>query len=300
MHSQNKFITRLLLTGAGGILGRRLVAAVSDDYKSCRHYHHLPADGESPDVFAGDIGDRDHVKNLAERLDPDIIVNSAAFANVDRCETEPDMSKRVNVDAVNNLIHFFPQSKLVQISTDYVFGDSDHRGSSPPAPDDSTHPMNIYGRHKLEAERAVRMASNENLVIRVNTLFDHTVERNFFRFVYDSLRQKKEIFCLTDQISNPISAFDCAELIVQLIDRGASGVSHLGGAEFISRYDFAVRIADWFELDASLIRPATSEENPRPARRPSYAGLDCRLTEKYLGWPMPSTGDGFSRIEQEM
>ena len=112
--------------------------------------------------------------------------------------------------------------------------------------------------------------------------------------------RKKKIFGLTEQISNPISAFDCARLIVKLVEKGASGIFHLGGKEFINRYEFAKQIARSFDLDETLISAATSDQHSRPARRPSHAGLDCRITEEYLGLPMPSIGDGLSLIREEM
>lgn len=290
---------KLLLTGAGGLLGKRLAEAAAKKHDMYLHYHHPPATLPASPAYVGDLGDRSHVEDMADSVAPDVIVNSAAMVDVDRCETERELSRRANVTAVHNLLAVFPDAVLLQISTDYVFSDDESRGEAPPTPDDTPCPVNVYGRHKLEAERAVMRASSRNLVVRVNSLFDHVLERNMFRVIFDGLKARQEVRCLTDQISNPIAAFNAAELTMMLLDGGAAGVLHLGGDEAVSRYEFASRLAEFFDLDGSLIVPVTSHEVARPARRPHTGGLDCRATEALLNVKMPSLTDGFSRIREE-
>ncbi len=269
-------------------------------YDIIRHYHHPPDRHDRPDRVIADLSDKSQVKSLAEKINPDIIINCAALADVDRCETEPETSYRINVTAVENLILSFPRSRMVQISTDYVFGDDPERGSTPPTRDHATHPVNVYGQHKLEAERIVMKASPDNLVVRVNTLLDYTSRRNFLYFVYDSLKNGHEIAAVTDQVSNPITALSAAELTYRLLAQKASGIYHLGGEEFLSRYDLARRIARFFDLDDTLIEAVISDSLPRPAMRPRYAGLDCAATEKILNISMPELRHDLARIKDEM
>lgn len=278
-------------------MGGRL-AQVTSDFRVHLHYHH-PSDTEAAGAFTGDLTDPEHFEMLIDKLDPDIIINCAALADVDRCETDPDLSQSINVKAVSNLLGSFPHAKFVQISTDYVFGDDEKRGSSPPKPDDQPSPMNIYGRHKLDAERTTLTASPDNLVIRVNTVYDHVDKRNFFRFVFDSLAAGKNIYGLTDLISNPISAFSAAKLIVRLIEREATGIFHLGGSDFVSRYEFACRIAAFFNFDSGLIEASTMNTLHRPASRLRYAGLECRATEEFLQLSMPNLIDEFVCLKAE-
>jgi dTDP-4-dehydrorhamnose reductase len=270
---------------------------------TCRpilHYHHPPEGKSLENIYHGDLNDAAHVKYLSGIIDPNFIVNSAALADVDRCETEPELSEAINVVAVENLLRYLPKARFVQISTDYVFGDDEKRGPTLPKPEDEPRPVNIYGRHKLEAEQAVMSASPDNLVVRVNTLFDHTVERNFFRFVYDSLKAGKKVSGVSDQYSNPISASGAAFLILQLIEKEATGIFHLGGREVVSRYEFVRRIAEFFGLDQNLIEAATAEEISRPARRLKFSGLECGATEEFLELSMPDLNSEFGQLKIKM
>ncbi len=290
----------ILLTGAGGLFGSRLAEAVSDEYILCRQYHHSPNDATVPDTFVGDLTDIRYVKSLATRIDPDIIINSAALADVDRCETEPDFSHRVNVVLVQNLLDAFPRAKMIQISTDYVFSDDPERGDALPSPGDTPNPINIYGRHKLEAERIVSAASPHHLVVRVNSLYDYRGRTNIFSHVYRSLTSGKTVPGFTDQISNPIAAPSAADITIDLLSKNAEGIFHVGGRDIVSRYNFAVTIAKYFGLDTGLVIRSTSAERNRPARRPTRAGLDCRLTEAFLAAPMPAVKDDLDRLKREM
>lgn len=290
----------ILLTGAGGLFGTRLAEAASRDCVLYRHYHHSPEAGAGPEVIVGDLVDPDHVKQLSVNIAPDIIVNTAALADVDRCETDPDLSRQVNVILVKNLIENFPQAKIVQISTDYVFSDEASRGDALPSPDDPPHPINVYGRHKLEAERLVSAGSAQHLIVRVNSLYDYRGRTNIFSHVFESLSAGKTIYGLTDQISNPIAARTAAHITIDLLSKNAGGIYHVGGRDIVSRYVFAAMIADYFGLDKRLILSSTSAARTRPARRPIRAGLDCRPTEMFLGAPMPAIREDFARLKREM
>ena len=288
---------RLLVTGAGGRLGSRLAEAAAPAYQVYLHYHHLSDRGISPDTQAGDLSDTEHVHELAGTISPEIIINCAALADVDRCENEPEHSLSANVSAVKNLLERFPRAKFVQISTDYVFSGDDSYAASPPRPHDPTGPINIYGQHKLEAEHATLAASADNLVVRVNSLYDYAGKRNIFLNLVTDLAAGNKVTGLADQISNPIAAFSAAELILELIEKDAAGVYHVGGRDFVSRYEFACRVADVFGFDKGFVSSATMEDFPRPAKRPRYAGLDCTATEKFLHKAMPSLSDDLTRIK---
>ncbi len=291
---------KILLTGAGGLFGTRLAETVPDNFILFRHYHHSPGDSAPPDIFVGDLTDPDYVKSLAALVDPDIIINSAALADVDRCETEPDFSHRLNVVLVQNLLDVFPRSKMIQISTDYVFSDDASRGDALPSPGDLPNPVNVYGTHKLEAEWIVSAASPHHLIVRVNSLYDYRGRTNIFSHVYETLSSGKTVPGFTDQISNPIAAPSAADITMKLFSKNAEGTFHVGGRDIVSRYDFACKIADYFSLDKKLILSSTSASPTRPARRPVRAGLDCRLTEAYLGAPMPAMADDLARLKREM
>ncbi|MCP4568902.1 MAG: SDR family oxidoreductase [FCB group bacterium] len=289
-----------LVTGSGGLLGRRVVSVMQnagvEQARLFCHYHQLDPRDLSPRTIVGDLGDLDHIKEFTERISPDIVINCAAMADVDLCQREPQLSVQTNVRAVELLLQSFPRAVFVQVSTDYVFPDS----PVPPKPDVPPAPMNTYGEHKLEAEKAVLGASASNLVIRTNTMFDGGDKRSFFRFVYEALRKGEAVPCLTDQFSNPLSAESAAGLICDLIERNARGIYHIGGGDHVSRYELAERISHCFSLPQELIRPIVSADIPRPAPRPLRAGLDCRETEKFLQRPLPQLDEDLTRLRAEM
>lgn len=285
----------ILITGAGGLLGRRLLERFSGKCSLCAHFHSEPKDAGKAKVIIGDLTDMDDVKALAERVKPDIIVNSAALADVDRCEFEPELSRRVNVHAVKLLVKQFPQAKIVHISTDYVF-DSD----SPGKPKDERNPANTYGLHKVESEKIVVDTSQNNLIVRVNTLFDNSTRKNFFPFILSTLKAGETIQGISDQTSNPISSISAARMIFELVTKNAKGIYHLGGGDFVSRFEFAVQAAEYFGLDATLIEPVESDTFEHRARRPLTAGLDCQKTESFLGYKMPSLADEFAVVKRAM
>lgn len=291
---------KILLTGAGGLFGTRLAEAATRDFIPYRHYHHSPETGAGPDEFVGDLIDPMHVEQLSKKIDPDIIINSAALADVDRCETESDLSRQANLFLVKHLLKSFPRAKLVQISTDYVFSDDAERGDALPLPDDSTNPINIYGRHKLEAERLVSAASPHHLIVRVNSLYDCRGRTNIFSHIYESLTAGETAYGFTDQVSNPVAAPTAADITVDLLRKNAEGIFHVGGRDIVSRYDFAIMIADNFGLDKKLVLPSASARRTRPALRPIRAGLDCSLTEAFLDKPMPTIREDLARLKREM
>jgi dTDP-4-dehydrorhamnose reductase len=277
---------QIMITGAGGLLGQRLAEEFSDAGHLIKHYHNNPEIENDKNIIFGNLGDEEHIKNLSQQFLPDIIINSAALADVDQCQHEPYASKRINVDAVELLLKYFPQAKFVHISTDYVFS-----GDKRACPNDPPNPINIYGEHKLQAEIITQTASPSNLIIRTNTMLDITTGRNFFLFVYNRLKAGKKIKGANDQSSNPITAFSAAKLIRQLIEKDASGIYHIGGADFVSRHDLALKIAEICEFDKSLISPVESLSIPRPAPRPPLAGLICDETELFLNKKMPALED---------
>jgi dTDP-4-dehydrorhamnose reductase len=245
------------------------------------------------ETFVGDLADMAQVESLAEKFDPQIIINCAALADVDRCEREAALSYRANVILVKNLLAGFPGARFVHISTDYIFGEGPSAVAGKPAP------MNVYGQHKLEAEGAVLAVSTHNLVIRTNTTFDHRDRHNIFLFVHGHLSAGRRVSCAIDQWSNPIGSFGSAGLILRLVEKKGEGVFHTGGRDYVSRYEFALMVAEFFGLDKDLIGPVRAAELGRSAARPSRGGLDCCETEKFLDLFMPTLADQFNWIAEE-
>jgi dTDP-4-dehydrorhamnose reductase len=266
---------RVLVTGATGMLGSDLAPA-------------LAAAGH--EVFARprsdlDITDAKGVLRAVRELAPDVVVNCAAFTNVDACETDP-RAYEVNAKAVGHLAdacgHFGAQ--LVQISTDFVF---DGTKGSPYVEDDPPNPLSAYGRSKRAGEEAALRLSG-SLVVRASWLFG----RSGWNFVEAILKQveggKKRLAVVVDQVGRPTATTDLSEAIAALLEAGASGVYHFANRGEVTWNEFAREIL-WHAGRRDVdVDPTTSDALARPARRPAYSVLDTGKYERLTGRPIRS------------
>ena len=171
---------------------------------------------------------------------PDILINLAALTDVDLCEKNPFLAQEINTEGVKNICEFF-NGKIIQISTDYVF--SGEKG--PYSEEDKVAPLSAYGESKLKAEKIVMSHSSGNLILRGNVLYDYDNQSkaSFLNWVVNSLQQNKSIKVVNDQINNPTWTESMAKAIFKCIKYNINGIYHWGDAEFLSRYEFALKIA---------------------------------------------------------
>jgi len=174
---------------------------------------------------------------------------------------------------------------FVQISSDYVFeGDA-----GPYSEDDHTYPVNYYGKTKLEAENIIRGSRRKFLILRTNVIYseDLNIKSNYFAWVYKSLLNNKSISVVNDQISNPTYVSHLAQAIFQCIILNTEGIYHYGSDDFLSRYEFAMTIAEVFGFDKSLISPIDTKSlfkkiKSYSAERPANSGLKVDKIEREL------------------
>lgn len=229
-----------------------------------------------------DITDRAELKRVVMPKMPKAIINAAAMTNVDACETDKRLAWTLNVTLVENLIRVarVADAHLVHFSTDYVFDGE----KGPYTETDIPSPVNYYGKSKLAGENALAIAGIESTVIRTNVVYGPTGPRpDFVRWVLQALDERRPIKVVTDQYSNPTYVDDLAEAVIRIIERKRTGLYHVGGADYLSRYEFAVRIAEVFKVDPStLIEPITTHELQQPARRPMRGGVVTLKAESDL------------------
>lgn len=267
---------RILLTGAGGMLGMRLAPRLRSSFKSASVYSvfHAPV-GSANEVFdcsaVGDLTDDSFLRSVIERSNPDLIINLAALTNVELCERNPELAQTVNTKLTSNLLNSAPSSNFVQLSTDYVFDGA--KGNY--TPQDKTAPLSVYGKTKLLAEEAVGGAAeqNRNLIIRTSGTYDWLNEKNLFSYFLSSLSKNKQIHALSDCHYSPIWADDLAQGIVGLIKAQASGIHHYAGPERVDRSQFARTIADVFEFNTNLITAQSISKFNWRAQRPTDSSL---------------------------
>lgn len=295
---------RVLITGANGLLGQKLAGLFGRDTThelllTSRHpdsaFDHAQLDYTPLDITA-----RREVRDLVLSFRPELIINAAAFTAVDSCETHRDLGWQVNVTGVENLIDAAKRvgAKIIQISSDYVFD-----GKSGPYDESARpNPLNYYGKTKLASENALRVSELPYVVIRTMILYGmgRRIKQNFALRLLELLQKRMPITIADDQIGCPTLVDDVAYGIVKVVERDKEGIYHISGSELISRYDFAVKLADVFELDASCLKAEKSARLNQIAERPLKSGFITLKAESELGLRTMSAQQGLQMLKSQV
>ena len=223
-----------------------------------------------------DITKENEVKNLFEKIKPNVVINSAAMADVDRCEKEKEAANMINGAAVEWLASSANgvNAKFVQISTDYVFdGEIGNYKET-----DEPNPINEYGKSKLLGEQ--NALKYDSIVIRIEMPYGINLAKNknvFFESIIRNLKNGKRVNAAIDQIISPTYIEDVAPAIESLLASGSKGIFHLASKENLSRYEFSKLIAEVFDLDTSNIKKVRLDDFKLTAKRPKKTSLN---TEK--------------------
>lgn len=282
----------ILVTGANGQLGNhmRLLAERSDGHN-----------WSFVDVDELDLTQEEAVWSYFRHHPVDVVVNCAAYTNVDRAEEEEAVADRVNHQAVRYLAEAAKSSNalLVHISTDYVFGGNVN--NTPCTERQSVNPTGAYGRTKLAGERAIHEVGCRYVIIRTAWLYSE-YGRNFVKTMMSLIASRPELKVVFDQVGTPTYAGDLAAAIMQII-QGAEipcGIYHYSNEGVCSWYDFAQAIARQMGDTRCRIMPCHSSEFPSPVVRPSYSVLDKTLIKQTFGLEIPYWSDSLARCMQQM
>jgi len=284
------------VTGANGLLGSKVVTLASKEYEVLPLHHARPLHPNSTQV---DITNREQTLNIFTRLKPDIAIHAAAETNVDKCETQREHAWNVNAEGTRNIAEACSEAsaRLVHISTDYVFnGQKSHY-----AEEDKPNPISYYGFTKLEGERQVAALCKDYAILRVSVLYGwHPWKQNFATWIISQLRQNKEISVVEDHYNSPTLADNLAEIALEASQTDLQGVYHASGSERASRYEFAQRIAQIFQLDSSLIKPIKMNQlTAWIAKRPRDSSLDTGKIRKQLRTRPLNITEGLNRMKAE-
>jgi dTDP-4-dehydrorhamnose reductase len=294
---------KILLTGANGLLGQKTTEVFARETDHELLLADLAQRGEEPRKYSYiplDITNKEKVKSAVKDYKPDIIINAAAYTNVDGCETERELSWRVNVDAVKNLIiaSRYNSSKIIHISTDYIFD-----GVKGGYDEDATpNPLSFYGKSKLASENALFASGVSSAVIRTMIIYGSgkNVKRNFALWLIDKLGNNEPVRIVDDQFGMPTMVDDLGLALIRIVDRERTGVYNVCGSEYLSRYEFAVKLADIFEYDSSLIEAIKTSELQQAAARPMNSSFVLLKAETELGLKTLNVTDGLYMLKSQL
>jgi dTDP-4-dehydrorhamnose reductase len=290
-----------MITGCHGLLGQSVLKMFlkSTDYEilATAKENKTFLDFGGFDYTMLDITIRSDVKNLVVYFRPDVIINTAAYTNVDGCELNRELAWRVNVEGVRNLVHSARRvdAKLIHISTDYIFDGK----NGPYSEDARPNPINYYGRTKLASENEIKIGGIRFAILRTNVLYGvgKNVKSNFALWLYQKLSNGENIKVVTDQIGNPTYVDDLAFAILKVVEFDKEGIYNVGGRDFVDRYTFAVKFAEIFEFDKNLITPVKTSELNQIAPRPLKSGLITLKAEAELGLKPYGVEDGIREFK---
>lgn len=266
---------KVLVLGARGMLGKDLVPFLSAKHQVF---------GRDIDDF--DITDLQRVQNEIKTHSPQVVINAAAYTDVDGCESNPAMAFSVNAEGAGNVALGCAANKarMIHLSTDYVF---DGSSLSPYREEDPPNPLNVYGLSKLKGEQYIQKIIQNHLIIRTQWLFGRH-GKNFVDTILRLAERQEEIRIVNDQKGAPTFTKDLSWAIGGLLEKEATGILHVTNSGACTWYEFARQILQERNPAKRKVHltPISSTELSRPAKRPANSVLDCHRFENLMGQKM--------------
>ena len=291
---------RVLVTGVHGLLGRSLLRVAEEgagfDLFGCGRTAGA-ARGEV--YYQTDLLDRHDLRSLLDRVQPDWVIHTAAITNVDLCETEKELARRVNVDLVDDLAVACMESGagLVHLSTDYVFDGRE----GPYGETDRPNPLSHYGALKLASEASVLEGGVKGLVVRTLWLYGHAsgARRNLVTWPLDALGRGEDLKIVDDQWGNPTFVDDLAKTLLELCRKQQTGLLHMGGGDYMTRFGMTRALARTFDLPENRVHPTSTEAMNQEAPRPLRSGLRTDALTSILGHSPSTLAQGLSQLRAQ-
>jgi len=290
---------KLLITGAGGLYGSKLAQLALE-----RGFEVYSSDLSVQSVYGKsvklDVSVKAEVDDVFRTVKPDVVVHAATLTDVDKCELNKHLAWAVNVDGTKHIREASEREEafLVYISTDYVFsGDK-----APYVESDAADPINYYGLTKLVAEEIVQTLP-EFFIARPSVIYGATPAAgkvNFALWLIETLQKGERVKIVKDQWNTPTLNTNLAEMTLEAIERHLTGIYHLSGATRVSRYEFALKIAETFKLDKTLIDKVASSQFTWPAKRPVDSSLDTSLAQRTLQCKPLPLDEALERLKVEL
>ena len=297
---------KILITGANGLLGQKLVEQLVDSKN-----WEVIATGRGPCRLSGsgysylvlDIENQQEVDQIVLSLCPEVIIHGAAMTHVDECEMHQEACYRANVLATKYLVAAAEkiQSHFIFVSTDFIFSGLD--GQNPYTEEAVADPVNYYGQTKLDGEELLKHSSLKWAIARtvlVYGLANDLSRSNIILWVKASLEAGKQIQVVDDQVRTPTLAEDLAAGCILMAEQGATGIFNISGSELLTPYQMAMETADYFGLNKELIVRTDSTKFTQPARRPMKTGFVIEKAKNQLGYRPKTFREGISILAKQL
>jgi len=280
------------VTGASGLLGQKVVQlAVGSGHED------NPTNFGKPNKL--DLTNKSQVSETITKLKPQAIIQAAAYTDVDGCETNRDMAWKVNAEATKHvaIVAADINSHITYVSTDYVFDGEKGFYSE----EDQPNPISHYGYTKLKGEEFVKKHAKEWCITRTSAIYgwNQAKKLNFATWLINNLKQGKEVKVLTDQYVSPTLNTNLAEMLLEIAERKTTGILHTAGATRISRHQFALGLAEVFNLNTHLIKPARMDELSWRAKRPRDSSLNVSRVDAILNIKPLKLNDALETMRRE-
>ena len=274
----------ILVTGGNGQLGNemRIVSQGSKD----RYIFTDVVEQDGVQTTILDITNLEAIRKIVRENDVKVIVNCAAYTNVDGAESNQELAELLNAKAPENLAIVMKEvdGLLVHISTDYVFGKEPY--NTPCREDQKGTPTGVYGLTKLHGEQNIMASGCKYVIIRTAWLYSE-FGKNFVKTMLNLTATRPELKVVFDQVGTPTYAYDLAQAIVKIIERPVEGIYHYSNEGVCSWYDFTKMIAEYSGHTDCNIQPCHSDEFPSPVKRPAFSVLDKTKIKQTFGIAVP-------------
>lgn len=296
--------SRILLTGANGLLGQKLVKLFKED-KNVQVIATGKGEDRNPEgkheYYQLDITSQDQVNQVIDKVKPDVVINTAAMTNVDQCEIDPDSCWKLNVSAVDYLIKACEEHSafLIHLSTDFIFDGE----NGPYKEDDIPNPQSKYAETKLISERLLEQSGLDYAIVRTMLVYGIVPglsRSNIILWVKKSLEDGKHIKVVNDQWRTPTLAEDLAKGCALVAQKRAKGVFHISGKDLLTPHEMAIATADYFKLDKSLMEEVDGSIFTQPAKRPARTGFVLDKARTILGYEPVSFEEGLKVLEKQL
>ena len=282
----------ILVTGANGQLGNemRIVSQPSQD----RYIFTDVVEQDGVQTTILDITNLEAIRKIVRYNDVKVIVNCAAYTNVDGAESNQELAELLNAKAPQNLAIVMKEvdGLLVHISTDYVFGKEPY--NTPCREDMVGTPTGVYGLTKLHGEQNIMASGCKYVIIRTAWLYSE-FGKNFVKTMLNLTATRPELKVVFDQVGTPTYAYDLAQAIVRIIERPVEGIYHYSNEGVCSWYDFTKMIAEYSGHMDCNIQPCHSDEFPSPVKRPAFSVLDKTKIKQTFGITVPYWTDSLKK-----